>query len=216
MHGGVPGQAVDRLMAALGIKSLIRPGKIGRLVHVIPDSGDTQLKQGRLFLPPNFSDRFREEVRETGFSRPDLANKVGGSIGSLYKAIGFDQPLEHRKIRVFFDPWIDDGHHLEALCGQTPNHLGRSGKIRSQGKHPVPIHVVDIQIKGITRKTAATKFPGHLLELLAGGVGIAALVISETPTGRQRDATGQFGIAFDHLGHCGTGKQVEVGGDGLG
>ena len=134
--------------------------EVRRFIHVVPDARDSNLVQRGLFLGPPGTDAGIREIRENRFSGPDLANEIGFVVGVAHKRCDLLSAFKNAELAIRFHARINDRHHLETLPGEAANHRRRLRKRLAKGEHAIAIHVVDIEVKGITRNLALAEFPG--------------------------------------------------------
>src|SRR5690606_31170389 len=82
-------------------------------------------------------------------------------------------------IFIHLDAWINHDDSFEPIGGKITYHLLRVRKIVFvPGKTTVAVHIVDIQIDGITRYFPLSKFCRHLSDFIFGIITPTALMIA--------------------------------------
>jgi hypothetical protein len=160
------------VLTCLG-QRLTRRVKERRLVHVVPNARQAQLLKCGLLLRPPVPHRGIEKIGKEGLARPDLANEIAASIARFHKGSASTATLEHSKLRVSLYPGIHDGNGFETVPRQSRKHLTQTRKAPAKSKDAVAIHVMNVQVQGITGDFPTAEFTGDLLQLLAVGITIA-------------------------------------------
>ena len=182
----------------IGGQGLVRPGKVGRLVHVIPDACDALFEQRPLLLSPPSPDLGIEKVRKPDDAWPDLALIICFSVGLSYKGLSLHSALEDWKVGIVFHRRIRDGHGADALTAELPGHRGQLRESWPHGEHAVGVHVVDVEVEGITRQVPAPELPSHGLDSRLGLVAVAGLVIAQSPLWGQGHGARPLRIALEY------------------
>ncbi len=180
----------------------------GRLVHVVPDAGDSGTDMLGVQPPPPRPGLRQREIGKDRPARPNLAH-IRTALG-----VQTHQPVPqgiviHRVAGLLLDPRVNDGDELEFFLGQI---FHQARRIREF--FPVPcedtesVHVINVDPENVAGQPLAAVAGCQGFHLVLTVVVPTALVISEGPQRGQRHPTGQSRVAPQDLGRPGAGKDV--------
>src|SRR5690606_16803471 len=159
--------------------------KYSRFVHIVPKSGDTILDQSFIQCSPPFPNFGIGIIRELTTTRPYKAfhEVIVAPAAKVFVVL----PLfEHPIIRIHLYPRIDHYYGFKTIGSQITYHLARIGKILLiPGKATVSVHIVDMQVQGITRDFAFPTFIGYITQFFLGIITPAALMVPQSTGLRQ-------------------------------
>ena len=89
--------------------------------------------------------------------------------------------MEDWKVGIVLHRGIGDGHSANALTSELPGHRRQLGEPWPHGEYAVGVHVVDVEVEGITGQVPAPELPSHGLDSRLGFVAVAGLVIAQGP-----------------------------------
>src|SRR5215203_2396719 len=170
-----------------------------RLVHVAPDPGNPGIGKNPLVLSPPLA---RLGVGEVGEGAHAWPNDVVVLLALARLAVKIPLPSlgVYGVVLVHLHAGIDDGDHPEALLPQVGDQAPRVGEaVLVPGEDPVALHVVDVQVDNIARDVPLPETTRDLAHLFLVHVGVAALLIPQSPQRRHRGAARELGVAVDYL-----------------
>ena len=186
--------------------------KNGRLVHIVPESGDAILSKLFVEAAPPLASFGAGEVGENGWAGPDDANKLT-AIGGFHEIVaGMARVIGH----VVFvgdvsDVQIGDGHKVEVLLFEIGNQAWKVGKsARIDGKRAVLELVVDVHVHDVGGNLVGAQAVGDFADLGFRSVAVARLLEAQRPERRQWRRAGEIGVAFHHMLRSGAIDEVVV------
>ena len=181
-----------------------------RLVHVIPDAGETGGAKSRdLIGPPRPRARPGEvgEHRGPGPYRTDEQ----GSIGPVHEDVPRHAVVVHGVAGIPLHARIDDRHGGEPSAIEIGEQLvGSREAVVVPGKDPVFLHVVNVEPHRVGGNAAAAKLPRDCAHRAVGIVAVAALLVPHRPERRQLHVAGEVAVAGQHAGRARAGDDVVV------
>src|SRR6266571_5366933 len=121
--------AIVNTMNSIERHGLVRAKEDGRLVHVVPKTGDSHAHEILVQATPPVPCACESEIRKHAVARPHLPD-VNGAIGILDEHIVLDPGVVRSvtMIRVFLDVQVGDKNCVEALLAKIRNYLLESGE----------------------------------------------------------------------------------------
>src|SRR5262249_30447661 len=145
--------AVVQAMAYVGRHGLGVGQKNGRLVHVVPEAGDTHVQKIPVQAAPPFARARQCEISKHAVAGPDRSD-----IRCPVRAFEEDVVLDARVIGhvtvigVLLDVEVGDQYGVNALCGQVRDHFFKGREFAAiDGERSVFVLVVDVEVDGVDR-----------------------------------------------------------------
>ena len=183
-----------------------------RLVHVIPEAGDSHVDEILVEAAPPIAHARQREIRKDAVAGPDYAD-IHRAVWSFDEDIVFDTGIVGRiaVARILFDMQIGDENGAHALRAKIRNHFFEIGEIFAvDGERRVALLIVDVKINDV----GGNLFLAQSLDDLAGArfgiIAVAALLVAERPERRKRRAAHERGKLLDDFLGLRAGDKVVV------
>ncbi len=185
-------------------------GEVSRFVHVVPDPGHPVSKQRLVEIRPPAARSPTGEVGERRGSGPDLP-LVDLSGGATAKMIAGEPAAVDVVLRVELHARVQDRHDSHPQVREILRETSWGGEAFGiPGEHPIPVHVVDVEVDRVAGNLLAPEGLGNLPHPCVGVVAVTTLLETQRPCGRQRHAAGQCGVALDDAGDLVGDDDVEI------
>ena len=179
-------RAVVEAVNVIERHGLVRALKHGRLVHIIPKSGDSHTHKVAIEAAPPVAHARKREIGKDARPRPHGPNVIG-AVRIFHEGIDLFARIVRPIPGFFLQVQVGDRDSVKSLGAQIANHLLKRGEsLAIDRERPVAVLIVDVQIDDVCGNLLIAEEPRDFPHARLGIVAVAALLKPERPERRQR------------------------------